>query len=136
MLTDSDIHILNFTLANRLANANYSFFPFMYFPNAFCRLHFAFLLITIRNMILRLLRWLKPRFVSVDFVRIKHWPFTFCVHIDSTVLYQFALCLFTMSYGMQPNPFGLTTPLTMPSAYGQPSTTPWLSASQHHGSGA
>ena len=35
---------------------------------------------------------------------------------------------------MQPNPFGLTTPLTMPSAYGQPSTTPWLSASQHHGS--
>ena len=85
-------------------------------------------------MILRTLRWLKPRFVSVDFVRIKHWPFTFCVHIDPTVLNQFALCLFTMSSGMQPNPFGLTTPLTMPSAYAQPSTTPWLSASQHHGS--
>ena len=91
--TDSDIHILNFTLANRLANANYSFFSFMYFPNAICCLHFAFLLITIRNMILRLLRWLKPRFVSVDFVRIKHWPFTFCVYIDPTVLNQFALCL-------------------------------------------
>ena len=35
---------------------------------------------------------------------------------------------------MQPNPFGLTTPLTMPNAFGQPSTTPWLSTSQHHGS--
>ena len=112
---------------------------FFIFLIAFCRLYFAmyFLLLTQSGEPLCINAfWLKPRFVSVDFVRIKHWPFTFCVHIDPTVLNQFALCLFTMSSGMQPNPFGLTTPLTMPSAYAQPSTTPWLSASQHHGSGA
>ena len=41
--TDSDIHILNFTLANRLANANYSFFHSCIFQMQFvvCTLHFS-----------------------------------------------------------------------------------------------
>ena len=93
ILPDSDNHILNFTLANSLANVNCSFVHSCIFQMHFvvCTLHFSWH--TIRNMILRTLRWLKPRFVSVDFVVIKHWPFTYCVSLIHSLVSISFLCL-------------------------------------------